>query len=171
MKTPLLEAAETSAINIAKRFGADCYTLHAPAILTTSKLANALRNEPVIKTQLEQLSGMNKTLFSVGSCLPRTHLLKSGIASRNDLDWYTKNGAVGIICGRFIDEKGNQVIGPLDERMIGVALDQLKAAETGILVISGQHKVEATLAAINGDFVTHLILDEPTGKKLLKAST
>jgi DNA-binding transcriptional regulator LsrR (DeoR family) len=170
MKSPLLVAAETCAINISRRFGADCYTLHAPAILTTSALANALRAEPTIKMQLEQLSGMNKTLFSVGSCLPRTHLLQSGIASSDDLDWYIKNGAVGIICGRFIDKKGDQVVGPLDERMIGVALDQLKAAETGILVISGQHKLDATLAAIRGGFATHLVLDEPTGKEFLKAS-
>jgi len=169
MKSPLIVAAETCAINIARRFSADCYTLHAPAILTTSELANALRAEPTIKTQLEQLSGMNKTLFSVGSCLQRTHLLQSGIASSNDLDWYTKNGAKGIICGRFIDENGNQVAGPLDERMIGVTLDQLRAAESGILVISGQHKLEAALAAIRGGFVSHLILDESIGKALLKA--
>ncbi len=168
MKSPLLVAAETCAINIARRFGADCYTLHAPAILSSSELAKALRAEPIIKTQLEQLSSMNKTLFSVGSCLPRTHLLQSGIASGNDLDWYIKNGAVGIICGRFIDKKGDQVIGPLDERMIGVTLTQLKAAEAGILVISGQHKLEATLAAIRGGFATHLVLDESFAKELLK---
>ena len=46
----------------------------------------------------------------------------------------------------------------------------LTVAETGILVISGKHKLEATLAAIRGGFVTHLVLDEPTGKALLKVS-
>ncbi len=170
MKSPLLIAAETCAINIARRFAADCYTLHAPAILSTKELAEGLRAEPIIKSQLEQLNRMNRTLFSVGSCLARTHLLQSGIATVKELKWYIKNGAVGIICGRFIDAAGKQVIGPLDERMIGVTIEQLRNAGNGILVVSGQHKIEATKAAISGGFATHLIIDEQTGKALLKES-
>ena len=170
MKSPLLVAAETCAINIARRFGAECYTLHAPAILSNSELAGSLRAEPTIKNQLAQLDGMNKTLFSVGSLLPRTHLLQSGIASEKDLEWYKKNDAVGIICGRFINRKGDHVRGFLDERMIGVTPRQLKTAQAGILVVSGEHKVEATLAAIRGGYTTHLVLDEHIGKALLKVS-
>jgi len=167
MKSPLLIAAETCAINIARRFGADCHTLHAPAILSTKELAEGLRSEPIIKSQLAQLNTMNRTLFSVGSCLERTHLLQSGIATVKDLKWYIKKGAAGIICGRFIDVEGNQIQGPLDKRMISVTPDQLRSAGNGILVISGLHKIDATKAAIKGGYVTHLITDEQTGKALL----
>ncbi|MBT4644661.1 MAG: sugar-binding transcriptional regulator [Deltaproteobacteria bacterium] len=169
MKSPLLIAAETCAINIARRFSADCYTLHSPAILSTKELAEGLRSEPIIKSQLDQLNTMNRTLFSVGSCLERTHLLQSGIATVKELKWYIKKGAVGVICGRFIDIEGKQIRGPLDERMIGVTPDQLRSAENGILVISGLHKIGATKAAIKGGYVTHLIIDEQTGRALLNA--
>ena len=168
MKSPLLVAAETCAINIARRFGADCHTLHAPAILSTRELAKALKAEPIINMQLERLGRVNKTLFSVGSCNPTTHLVRSGIASQDDLSWYVDQGAVGIICGRFIDKNGDQVVGPLNERMIGVELDQLKSVETGVTVVYGRHKLEATAAAIRGGYTTHLVVDEPTGIELLE---
>jgi DNA-binding transcriptional regulator LsrR (DeoR family) len=168
MKSPLLVAAETCAINIAKRFAADCYTLPAPAILSSAGLAEALRAEPFIKTQLEKLGGVNKSLFSVGSCMPRTHLVASGIASLEDLQWYVEHGAVGVICGRFIDRNGDHVIGPLDQRMIGIDPGQLQKVATGIMVFSGLHKLEAALAAIRGGYTTHLIVDERSGTELLK---
>lgn len=170
MKSPLMVAAETCAINIAKRFAAECYTLPAPAILSSKQLADALRAEPIIRSQLEKLGNVNKSLFSLGSCLPRTHLVRSGIASQADLEWYVDNGAVGIICGRFIDKVGDPVVGPLDQRMIGIELDQLRAVQSGITVVSGLHKLEATIAAIKGGYTTHLVLDEHTGRELLQFS-
>ena len=130
--------------------------------------AEALRAEPIIKTQLEKLGRVNKSLFSVGSCQPRTHLVASGIASLEDLHWYVEHGAVGVICGRFIDRNGDHVTGPLDQRMIGIDPGQLQKVDTGIMVFSGLHKLEAALAAIRGGYTTHLIVDERSGTELLK---
>lgn len=170
MKSPLLVAAETCTINIAKRFAAECYTLPAPAILSSPALAEALSAEPIIQSQLERLGQVDKSLFSLGSCLPRTHLVRSGIATRKDLAWYVDHGAVGVICGRFIDRGGEPVYGPLDERMIGIELEQLRKVNIGITVVSGSHKLDATLAAIKGGYTTHLIIDEHTGRELLNTA-
>ncbi|MEM7025709.1 MAG: sugar-binding domain-containing protein, partial [Pseudomonadota bacterium] len=56
MDTNRLPAAETCAIQIARRLGAACHTLHAPAILSSVELAEALRAEPAIRRQLARLN-------------------------------------------------------------------------------------------------------------------
>ncbi len=167
MKSPLLPAAETSSIRIASSLGADCYTLHAPAILSNKEIADALKREPIIHTQLQKLTELTKVLFSVGNCSETTHLVQSGIATKKELHWYRQHGAVGVICGRFIDAQGRHVVGDMDSRMIGVTPAGLKAAKCGIMVVSGADKIDAIKAALSAGYASYLVIDEMTGKLLL----
>ncbi|RBP17264.1 DNA-binding transcriptional regulator LsrR (DeoR family) [Roseiarcus fermentans] len=167
MKSPLLPAAETSSIRIASSLGADCYTLHAPAILSSREIAEALKNEPIIHTQLQKLGELTKTLFSVGNCSETTHLVQSGIVDAEELHAYRRQGAVGVICGRFIDVHGRHVVGEMDARMIGVTPEGIKAASCGVMVASGVDKIEAIKAALAGGYANYLVTDETTGKLLL----
>ncbi len=169
MKSPLLSASESCAIRIASRLGAECHTLHSPAILTTRSLARELRAEPVIRAQLSRLENLSKAIFSVGNCRKDTHILQTGMVDAGQLDWYRSKGAVGVLCARFIDRDGNPVTGEPDSRMIGIELEQLRGCNTGILVAGGEDKREAILASIRGGYVTHLVIDRQTATGLLEA--
>lgn len=167
MKSPLLPAAETSAIRIASCLGADCHTLHAPAILSSPEIAQALMREPIIHAQLEKLKELTKALFSVGNMSESTHSVRSGIVTAREMRWYRDHGAVGVICGRFIDARGEHVEGQVDARMIGVTPAELRRVEAGILVAAGSDKLEAIRAALVGRFARYLVTDESTGRQLL----
>lgn len=167
MKSPLVSASESCAIRIASRLGAECNTLHAPAILSTRALAEGLRAEPVIHAQLAQLKGLTKAIFSVGNCQKDTHIIRSGIVTETDVEWYKSKGAVGVLCARFINAEGEPIEGEPDERMIGIHLADLRDRERGILVAGGASKLHAIKAAIKGRYVSHLVIDRPTGLKLL----
>jgi dihydroxyacetone kinase len=169
MESPLLphSTAEYCAIRVANCLNADCHTLHAPAVLSTSSIAESLRAEPIIKAQLKRLKKLDRAIFSVGNCDLDTHIVQSGIAKRKDLLWYKKMGAVGVLCGRFVDEQGEAIMGELDERLIGINLSDLGKCSEGLLVVSGLEKRSAVLAALRGGYVTHLVIDEITAKSLL----
>lgn len=167
MKTPLLSAAETCAIRIASRLGADCNTLHAPAVLSSVELASALRAEPVIKSQLEKFSQFTRTVFSVGNCDADTHIVLSSITSEEEFSWYRARGAVGVLCGRFIDADGQHIVGAMDDRMIGITLERLKILNSGVLVAAGAEKLSAIRASLIGGYVSHLVIDEGTARQLL----
>jgi deoxyribonucleoside regulator len=169
MKSPLLPAAETCSIRIASALSADCYTLHAPAILSSREIAEALRREPIIRAQLQKLRELTKTLFSVGNCSKTTHIVQTGIVTAKQMQWYVEHGAVAVLCGRFIDAQGRHVEGDLDAHMIGVTPADLKKAKAGILVASGADKVEAIRAALAGGYAKYLVVDENAGKLLLAA--
>ncbi len=78
-------------------------------------------------------------------------------------------GAVGVVAGRFIDERGRPVAGPLDDRTVGISLDLLRKIGTRIAVAGGFDKVPALLAALRGGYVNVLITDAATGHGILRA--
>ncbi|MBD3763199.1 MAG: sugar-binding transcriptional regulator [Rhodobacterales bacterium] len=169
MATPYGFTAEACSTRLAQRLGARCLNLHAPAILSRAALAADLRDEPILKAQLDQLETVNKLLFSVGTANPDSHIVLSGLATRADLGWYVGQGAVGVICGRFIDAAGQALPGPMEDRMIGIPLPRLVGLEMGILVTPGLDKVAATRAAIRGGYVTHLVTGTTVAEALLAA--
>ncbi len=168
-KSRHLPAPETSAIRIASSLNAECFTLHAPAILSNRDVADALRREPVIAEQLRALRSLSKTLFSVGNVSDDTQLVLSGIATVEDVRAYVRRGAVGVLSARFIDAEGNPIEGDLDGRIIGMELSEIQAVGNGILVSSGPDKVTAIRAALLGGYARYLVTDKSTGEELLKS--
>ncbi|NOX41092.1 MAG: sugar-binding transcriptional regulator [Alphaproteobacteria bacterium] len=167
MASPYGFTAEICSAHLAHRLGARVINLHAPAVLSNPDLAAQLRREPIIAAQIAALSHCNKAIFAAGSCNPDSHIIGSGVATLEDLSWYLARGATGVMCGRFIDPDGKPIPGPLDDRMIGIELENLLGLEMGLLVSSGEDKVLPMRAAINGGYVTHVATDIATARLLL----
>jgi DNA-binding transcriptional regulator LsrR (DeoR family) len=77
-------------------------------------------------------------------------------------------GAVGVIIGRFIDAEGRQVRDAIDERTVGITLEQLKCASIRICAAGGPRKTEALRAGLLGGYATHLVTDMKTARMLLE---
>ncbi len=152
-------AAESCSARIASRLNATCVNIHAPAILSNSALASALRSEPSIAHQIALVRSCNKAVFSVGSCSDDTLLVASRIVTKAEVHEYVGRGAAAIICGRFIDAQGRHLDGPADDRMIGITLDELRAKPLRMLVASGLDKLDSIRAALAGGHATHVCID------------
>lgn len=167
MATPYGFSADVCSSNVARKLSARCVNLHVPAILSEARIARLLREEALIAAQFEEVNAFNKTLFAVGSCAEDSHVVSAGVATKQELAWYLGQGAAGVLCGRFIDRGGAPIRGPLDDRMMGVDLDRLRAPEAGILVSAGADRVGAALAAIRGGYVTHLVTRQADAEAML----
>lgn len=167
MATPYGFSADVCSSYVARKLSARCVNLHVPAILSTAHIADLLRQETLIAGQLDEISRFNTTLFAVGSCSHQSHVVSSGVASRDELDWYVQQGAVGVLCGRFIDKHGIHLNGPLDERVMGVSIDLMNGPKMGCLVSFGVDRVAATLAALRGGYATHLVTHQSSADALL----
>ncbi len=167
MATPYGFTAEICSAHMAQRLGAKCINLHAPAVLSDPDLAARLRAEPIIRKQIDALSHCNKAIFAAGSANHESHIVSSGVATHSDLDWYVDHGATGVLCGRFIDDRGLSIPGELDDRMIGVELDKLLNLDMGLLVSVGEDKIVPMLSAIAGGYVTHLVTNNRTAAFML----
>ena len=162
-------ASENCAIQIANKLGANCYTLHAPGLISTAALATTFRAEPTIAEQLGRLRALDMTIASIGNIRPDTHLAAAGMATAAELDAARAAGAVGVICCRYIDAMGNEIALPPHDRLIAADLRDLLAARKRLLAVCGKDRGPATLAAIRGRLVMHLCVDHGLARYLIEA--
>ena len=127
-------ASEICAIEVANKLGANCFTLHAPGIVSSVELAEAFRSEPTIKAQLARLADLDLTIASVGNVADDTHLATAGMATPEALRAARQAGSVGIYCCRYIDENGNDMPLEPQNRIIAASIENLKAARKRLLV-------------------------------------
>jgi len=169
MPSPYGFTAEICSTLLAARLGADCVNLYSPAVLSSADLAARLRREPVIEAQLAALDGINKAVFAAGSSLPDSHVVSSGVATVAELEGYVARGAVGVLCGRFVDAAGRPVPGPLNDRIVGIGLDRLTGLEIGLALAAGPDKIAPTRAVLAGGYATHLVTSRGDAEALLES--
>lgn len=126
MMTPYGFSAETCSSGIAGKLGARCINLHVPAVLTSPEMAAALRREPAIADQFDALRHCSKAVFAVGQCAPDTHIVRSGMITPDELVTHQRRGAVAVIAGRLLDERGRHVHCDFEERFLGIDMDDLR---------------------------------------------
>ncbi len=152
---------------LASRLHARCANLLAPAVVSNPELRSQLLAEPALVEQFKLIRSANRVLFGVGDIGPTSTVRLSGLASRESLDGYAARGAVGVIIGRFIDAEGCSVCGDLDDRMIGITLEELRAMPNRLCVAGGPGKIKALRAALIGGYVQRLVTDAATAEALL----
>lgn len=167
MVSDRVPTSEDCSIRIAKSLNGDCYTLHAPAVLSSAKLAQQLRSEPTIATQLDRLQNLDVAVFSIGNTKANTHLVAAGIADDEELVGAVNAGAKAIVCGRYINAEGAPLGLPPEDRLIAIEIVQLKKAQRKLLIATGLNRVDAVKSALSGGLVTHLCVDEDLAQCLL----
>ncbi|MBO0347469.1 sugar-binding transcriptional regulator [Roseibium sp. CAU 1637] len=160
-------AAETCSATLARRYGAHCVNLHVPLLLSDKSLVDRLKQEPVIRMQLEAVASCNKTIFACGTCKEESHVVHTGLLDRSEVGPCAERGAIGVICGRLIDRDGQGLNLDIEDRMISVTLDQMRHKDMGLLVGSGPDRAASMLAAIRGGFTTHLATCSQTATEML----
>ncbi|SNY90235.1 DNA-binding transcriptional regulator LsrR, DeoR family [Cohaesibacter sp. ES.047] len=161
-------AAEVCSATIARHFGASVINLHVPLIVSTEGLAKQLRDEPDIADQLKAVNDCNKVLFACGTVGDNSHIARTRILSRETLAKCREKGAAGVICARLIDAEGTPIPTEIDDRMIGVTLEQMRSKEMGLLVASGPERVRGAKAAILGGYTSHLVTCSNTAQLLME---
>ena len=117
--------------------------------------------------QLNRISECNKAIFAAGGCEKNSHIITSSVITPDALEKYKNKGAKGVLCTQLIDKNGDLLQSDLQERVIAIDLKFLKKLEMGILVSSGNDRVEPMVATINSGYVTHLVTNTSTAESIL----
>lgn len=165
--------AQVMATRLAERFsqvlGAEPAYLQAPGIVDSSAAREALLSDTNFAPVVEDWAHLSLLLVGIGALEPSPLLQDSGnglgdaeLAELRDL------GAVGDVCLRFFDADGQPVESQLDDRVVGIGVEQLLAVERKIGIAGGQRKHEAIRASLTGGWVDVLITDLATANALLQ---
>lgn len=165
-------SAEVHAIRLTQRLAqlidGDPTLLSAPGVVASPDTRRILTRDPYIKETLSLFDRITVALVGIGSVEPSRLLAASGnVFNPKELEALKKAGAVGDICLRFFDEQGRPLASRLDERVIGMSLEQLTRIPRTIGIAAGARKVPAIRGALRGKLVNILVTDRSTAEKLL----
>ncbi len=157
------------ASTIASAVNATCVNLSAPAVASSVAARSVMIAEPLVAEQMSILLRANKALFGVASLRPNASLYSEGVFEAAELQSYIDGDAVGVLAARFIDAWGQSVAGALDDRVIGLSLNDLLRVDLRICVAGGFDKVPAILAALRRGYANVLVTDAATARGVLRA--
>jgi DNA-binding transcriptional regulator LsrR (DeoR family) len=165
--SPYAYRPDQCTMEIARRLNARGLNFYAPLVLSTEELAGRLRQEPVIREQLDGISSCDLALLSVGALDEDSHVIKCGALSLSELAKLKTIGAAGVIAGQIIDAEGNWLDCDYNRRIISADFDAFRAIPRRLMVVQEDEKFEPLQAAINGGFLTHLVMTASIGARLL----
>ncbi|MHB1132424.1 MAG: sugar-binding transcriptional regulator [Chloroflexota bacterium] len=152
---------------LAAKLGGSAQYLFSPAIADSATTAEMLRTERSIAEGLAVASQTDVALFGIGDLGPGNSIPIASALRSEDWARVEAAGAVGAICVRFFDGAGRVALPEVDDRTIGIRLDQLVKIPLKIGVAGGLRKRAAALGALNGRLVDVLITDESLAMALL----
>lgn len=161
----------TRANEIAERFGttagASISLLPAPAIVGNAELRVALEEESVIRHTLEAARRTSLAVFGLGILTRDSVLVGSGYLTEQDLADLEAAGAVGDVIGRFLDGTGAIALPELDERTVGLPLDELAGDRISIGLAAGAGRGPIALAALRARCVNVIVVDSASAEWVL----
>jgi DNA-binding transcriptional regulator LsrR (DeoR family) len=143
--------------------------LPAPGVTGSPEAQRAFLEDAYVRDALKRFDEVTLALVGIGSVDPSQLLALSGnVFSPEELDQLRQQGAVGDVCLRFFDVNGNPIENVLDNRVIGMQLEQLRKVERSVGIAGGKRKFEAIRGALRGKLVNVLITDRRTAERLVE---
>ncbi len=152
---------------LGQKLGVKAHVIPAPVIVRNRAIRDTLFKEKRIQETLSMARKADLVLFGLGRIGTDGLLWKSGFLTKADASKLKELGAVGAVCGRFFYAHGRQCWSELDDRTIGLNLDELRRIKRKICVVAGKEKMDIVRAAIKGKLLDVLITDAATAAGLL----
>jgi lsr operon transcriptional repressor len=156
---------------LADRCGGEVDHLYTPVIVETAAARQALLSDPQIRSVLDRATTSHFALVGVGTVDLDSFLFQAGYTDQAGIAALQQGGAVGDVLGHFFDISGQPVPSPIDDRFVGLSLEELKRVPTTICVAGGLPKVGSILGALRGGYLDVLITDEETARAILQRAS
>lgn len=163
------EHATNVTMRLAQLTGAKPQLFSAPGVASSPESRRMLLSDPFVRETMQLFERITLSFSGIGPVSPSEMLARSGnVFSAEELDELTRAGAVGNMSLRFFDRNGQPVRTPLDERVIGMTLDEMRRVGRHVALAGGQGKTEAIAGALRTGAVDVLVTDKFTADRLVR---
>ena len=166
-----LKEFDSSALTrqLARKLGGEALYLSCPLLADDAPAAAVIRQQAVVARTLEQVRRADIALVGIGDLHPQTSsFVRAGVADSAQLRAYREAGAVGDMAWQIFDGAGRLFPCELNQRIIGVTLDELSALPQTIAVAAGVNKAAAIIGALQSGVINVLCTDEQTAARALE---
>ncbi|TDK32156.1 sugar-binding transcriptional regulator [Rhizobium deserti] len=153
---------------LARLTGAEPKLLPVQGVTTSREAKLLMQADPFVRETMDLFGSITLAIVGIGAVEPSELLARSGnIFSSRELADLAEAGAVGDISLRFFDKNGKSVKTPLDERVLGLPLEELARVERVIALAGGAKKTDAIAGALRVGVIDMLVTDKFTAQRLV----
>lgn len=159
-------------LELARKLEAKPHLLQAPGVVSTVEAARAIRSDDRIAETLALAAAAKVAVVGLGLLSEDTMLLQEGtILSTRDVQTLREARAVGDVALRYLDEDGQPIDLEINDRTLGLTIEQIKEIPRVIGIAGGGPKFDVIRATLRGEILDVLITDHAVAQKLLADST
>ncbi|MGT2749402.1 sugar-binding transcriptional regulator [Streptococcus orisasini] len=159
----------TLVYRISRAFHGKGNFINAMAVQESASLAQGICRSKYFNTISDLWSHLDMAIVGIGGELTESDASQwRDLLTKKDYDILHKEKAVGEMCCRFFDENGNTVHQGLQDRTVGLSLEEFAAIPKTIAVACGENKAAAILAILRKKYINHLVTDKSTILKVLE---
>jgi deoxyribonucleoside regulator len=141
------------------------YFLSLPMVVSTPELRNALANEVGIRDVINLWGRVNLACVGIGVVPPLPGMVV--YIGEEHLPRLLEAGAVGDICGVYYGREGQIIQSGLEDQMIAVNVDQLRAIDCLVAVACGVDKTVSVVGALRTGLLSALFIDQSMAEKIV----
>ena len=165
----LTKGSDVNSYEITTRLADLCNAQHsyftAPIYAATAESREILRAQQEFQGSIKKIRRSSGVALAAGD-METSLLLADGLPDDVRTEELIDAGAVGDIVGHFLDETGAKIDHPINDRVLGIGLEDLEALPNVILAAGGVHKVPIMRALLRRGVVDHVVTDERTAALL-----
>lgn len=166
-----LKEFDSSALTrqLAQKLGGQAHYLSSPLLADSAAAAAVIREQAVVGRTLERVRRADIALVGIGDLDPATSgFVRAGVADSQQLRAYREAGAIGDMAWQIFDSAGQLFPCELNQRIIGVRLEELRALPQTVAVAVGVDKAAAITGALRSGAINALCTDEATAALVLQ---
>lgn len=163
-----IEYASEIIMRFALNYQASANLFPVPTFFDFAETKNALWKERSIRRLLDLQKMADLFLYSIGAVdagIP-SHVYSGGYLEKKDYQELEREGTVGDIATVFFRKDGSFKNIAINNRASGPNLELFRQ-KYGLCVVSGLAKVKGLYAALRGELMKELIVDEPTARQMV----
>jgi DNA-binding transcriptional regulator LsrR (DeoR family) len=150
----------------ARAFNADCYLIPAPALVDSPTTKAALIERCGLGAVYAFAGALDAVVVSVGSLGPEATIARFELLGEAERRTMREFGGVGELLCNVFDQEGRILDHSLNQRVMSVPLEAVRAAPIRVLAAGGADKLAAIEGAIKLIEPTALVTDEATARSL-----
>jgi DNA-binding transcriptional regulator LsrR (DeoR family) len=164
---PIYEGYELARI-LALKLNGTYTTIQAPGGASSVEARDLFLREPGIASAIEKARTVDVAILSVSPDDPKnSSLVRAGYITAEESEEIGKRGSVGHHCSGHFDIKGAVVHSSLNDRIVGITVEDLRRIPDVILAACGAVKADAILGALRSGLFHYLATDEAAALKIL----